>query len=77
MKTSDRRQGFWADGQKSFLDQLRKEEAEILSPLENELKDATSPILKAEIRERIKAVKREYRRKRRASDSSLFITPGS
>ena len=73
MKAEDAN-SFMADGQETFLDALDKEEAEILAPLEKELEETQDPVLQQGLKERINALRKEYARKRKDSDSSLFFS---
>ena len=73
LSSSGKPSGFWAKGRPTYLKELKREKAEILASLRTELEEATDPIVKEQVRERIMAVMDEYERKRRGSDSNLFI----
>ena len=68
---------FCAGGQGAYLDALAKKEAETLAPLEAKLKTATDPAVKTGIEDEIRAIRKQFREKRRQADRSLFFGAGA
>jgi len=65
--------GFWTKGQRQFLKALREEEREQVAPLRQRLKSETDPEARQDLKQRIKAIRAGFRRKRRDSRSGLFL----
>ena len=72
MKMKDGRTGFWEPGFSMFTDKLTKEEKSQLGPLQAELKAATDPSRRDELKRDIAAVKAEFKAKRKNARYSLF-----
>ena len=72
MKKKDATTGFWEPGFSFFTDELAKEEKASIAPLKTELKEATDPAVKTEIKAQIAAIKTAFRTKRRSARYSLF-----
>ena len=72
MKRNDGRTGFWDPGFSIFVDELTKEEKSRLGPLQAELKAATDPSRRVELKKEIAAVKAEFKAKRKNARYSLF-----
>jgi len=69
---NNKRTGFWSSGFSIFSDELAKEEKARLDPFTTELKNATDPDRKEELKLKIAAIKAEFRIKRKNARSSLF-----
>jgi hypothetical protein len=72
MKRKDGITGFWEPGFSIFADELTKEEKSRLGPLQAELKAATDPSRRDELKRDIAAVKAEFKAKRKNARYSLF-----
>jgi hypothetical protein len=72
MKKNDGRTGFWEPGISIFADELTKEEKSRLGPLQAELKAATDPSRRVELKKEIAVVKAESKAKRMDARYSLF-----
>ncbi len=72
MPEQDRRTGFWAPGRGVFADALAQQEKARLAPLRVELKTASDPARRAELKRRIAAVKNEFRARRRHASYNLL-----
>ena len=64
--------GFWEPGFSIFTDELAKAEKVRLSPLKDEMKKATDPIVKARLKKEIENIKTEFKAKRESAKHSLF-----
>ncbi len=67
-------QGFWNRGPEQYLKALRKEEQEQLQPLRDALGREPDPEVAKDLKDQIKAVEAEFKQKRKAADSGLFMT---
>ncbi len=72
MPAQDRHTGFWAPGRAAFAEELAQQAKARLAPLRLELKTASDPARRAELKRRIAAVKDEFRARRRHASYSLF-----
>ena len=72
MKRKIESAGFWAPGASVFADELAKEEQARLAPLQSEMKTASDPARKAELKQKVAEIKAEFRAKRRNAAYSLF-----
>jgi hypothetical protein len=72
MKRKDGSTGFWEPGFSIFVDELTKEEKMRLAPLQSELKTATDPSRRDELKRDIAAVKAEFKAKRKNARYSVF-----
>jgi hypothetical protein len=72
MKRRDGSTGFWEPGFSIFTDELAKEEKARLAPLQSEMKSASDPARKAELKRLIADIKAEFRTKRKNAQYSLF-----
>jgi len=73
MNSNRQTDSFWSGGSDSISSRLDAEEAEALQPLLAELKATKDRPSRKIIKERIKAIKAEYKKKRRDLDSMLFF----
>ncbi len=73
MKT--RSTGLWAGGSRKYLKALREEEDEKIAPLRKALESETDPRIKRSLKDQIKAIKTEFKEKRKAAASGLFMKP--
>jgi len=64
--------GFWSRGHSALTKALREEEQEILAPLLRALESESDPEAKRGIKDQIKQIRAEFKRKRKAAGSSLF-----
>jgi len=65
--------GLWSGGYREFLKALRQEERDRIAPLQESLKSETDPKAKRDLKDQIKTIRTEFRRKRKQAHSSLFM----
>ena len=65
--------GFWNKGSRQYRKALREEEEERLTPLRQELKSETDPETRKDLLNQIQAIRAEFKEKRKAADSGLFL----
>ncbi len=65
--------GFWSKGSRQYKKALREEEEERIAPLRQELKSETDPEAKKNLQNQIQAIQAEFKEKRKAADSGLFL----
>lgn len=73
MNSKRQTNSFWSGGSDSISSRLDAEEAEALQPLLAELKATNDRPSRKIIKERIVAIKTEYKKKQRDLDSMLFF----
>ena len=71
-KPSNQSHGFWASGEGEYLKGLREEETAKLQPLKTALKEETDRQVQAELKAKIRLIRREYKDKRKAARGGLF-----
>ncbi len=67
-------QGFWTGGPGEYFKALQKEEQKRLQPLRDALATDPDPEAAKDLKKQIKAVKAEFKQKRKAADGGLFMT---
>ncbi len=67
-------QGFWSGGPEEYFKALCKEEQKRLQPLRDALAIEPDPETAKDLKKQIKAVKAEFKQKRKAADGGLFMT---
>ena len=72
MKRTDGNTGFWEPGLALFHDELAKEERERLDTLKAELRTATDPDRKTDLKRAIAAIKAEFKANRKNARYSMF-----
>lgn len=74
MKTF-RNNGFRAEGAASYIKALQEEKRQAIQPLKEALLVETDLANKRSLKNQIKAIKTEFKKKKKSATSSLFIGP--
>ena len=64
---------FWNGGADAYIKALKDEEEQAIQPIRDALRIETDPEIKRSLRDQIKGIRTEYKKKRKSADSSLFI----
>ena len=64
--------GFWNHGLRTVRAELDRQEQASLAPLKDKLNQTSGPTEKDALKEQIRAIKKEYREKRKDARYSLF-----
>jgi len=73
MEMNGRKTGFWSQGFSIFKDDLARKEEAMITPLKKEMQEAGDAARKLQLKQEIKAIKDEFRIRRRNARHSLFL----